>query len=154
VSFADGYLVHRIRVGRAVAPGTPLRVTISGMVADGAQSHVVLRFKAPDGDRDVGLLTNRLTQQWGQYSAEVAVPQDVSSLEWIYLYRFSKQGRIWYGPVRVERTDVAPEGEEVSRLVRGVFPTLRKGALHTFSYRDDEAPTVQPRVRVQLLVPQ
>lgn len=154
VSFADGYLVHRIRVGRAVAPGTPLRVTISGMVADGAQSHVVLRFKAPDGDRDVGLLTNRLTQQWGQYSAEVAVPQDVSSLEWIYLYRFSKQGRIWYGPVRVERTDVAPEGEEVSRLVRGVFPTLRKGALHTFSYRDDETPTVQPRVRVQLLVPQ
>ncbi|MCD6361252.1 MAG: hypothetical protein J7M38_10355 [Armatimonadetes bacterium] len=151
---SDGYLVHRIRVGRPVTPGVPLLLTIAGKVASGEQNHTILRFKTTDGQRDLGALTNRLREQWTEVSGEVTPPEGSVSLEWVYLYRLKKQGTVWYGPVKVERTDVPPEGKDVSRLVRGVFPTLRKGALHTFSYRDDEVSTVRPRVRVRLIVPE
>jgi len=150
---SDGYLVHRIRVGRTVQPGVPLLLTITGKVAGGEQNHLILRFKTPDGDRDTGALTNRLRETWTEVAGEVIPPEGATSLEWIYLYRLKQQGTVWYGPLKLERTDVSPEGEDVSRLVRGAFPTLHKNSIQMFSYEDDEIPTVQPRVRVQLIVP-
>lgn len=150
---SDGYLIHRIRVGRPVTAGVPLRLTVSGKVAGGEQNNIVLRFKTLAGDKDVSALTNRLREDWREVSGEVTPPEGATSLEWVYLYRLKQQGTAWYGPLKVERTDVSPEGEDVSRLVRGVFPTLRRGALQSFSYRDDEVSTIQPRVRVQLIVP-
>ncbi len=151
---SEGYLVHRIRVGRPVQPGVPLLLTIAGKVAGGEQNHTILRFKTPDGDKDVGALTNRLREAWTQVAGEITPPEGATSLEWIYLYRLKQVGTAWYGPVKLVRTDVSPEGEDVSRLVRGVFPMLRRGAIQTFSYEDDEVSTVRPRVRVQLIVPQ
>lgn len=62
---------------------------------------------------------NRLRETWTEVAGEVAPPDGATSLEWVYLYRLKQQGKVWYGPVKVERTDVSPEGEDVSRLVRG-----------------------------------
>ncbi len=150
----DGYLVHRIRVGRKVQPGVPLLLTITGKVAGGEQNHTILRFKTPDGDVDVGALTNRVREQWTEVAGEVIPPEGATSLEWIYLYRLKQQGTVWYGPVKLERTDVPADGMDVSEMVRGAFPTLRKNSIQMFSYEDDEVSTVGPRVRVQLIVPQ
>ncbi len=150
----DGYLIHRIRVGRTVRAGMPLLLTITGKVADGDQSHIILRFKTPDGDKDVGALTNRLRETWTEVAGEVTPPDGATSLEWIYLYRLKKQGTVWYGPVKLERTDVPTDGLNVSEMVRGAFPILRKNSIQMFSYEDDEVPTVRPRVRVQLIVPE
>ena len=150
---SEGYLIHRIRVGRPVQTGVPLLLTIAGKVAGGEQNHIILRFKTPDGDKDVGALTNRLRETWTQVAGEVTPPVGATSLEWVYLYRLKKVGTAWYGPVKLERTDVSPEGEDVSRLMRGVFPTLRRGAIQMFSYEDDEVSTARPRVRVRLVIP-
>jgi hypothetical protein len=150
---SKGYLIHRIRVGKPVTPGMPVRLTITGKVAGGERNHTILRFATSDGHRDVGALTNYLGKQWKKVAGPVIPPPGATSLEWIYLYRLDRKGTAWYGPVAVERTDVPPGGKDVSGSVNGDFPTLRKGALHAFSYRDGEVPTVRPRVRVRLIVP-
>ena len=153
-AISDGYLVVKLRVGRQVQPGMPLRVSISGKCAGGAQSHVVLRFKTADGQQDVGTLTNRLKPEWSQQQAEVAAPEGAVSLDWVYLYRFKQEGSVWYGPARIERGDVPTDGQDVSANVQGTFPALTRGTVSVLSYEDEDPPDPRPRVRVQLILPQ
>ncbi|MEA3403457.1 MAG: hypothetical protein U9R79_19600 [Armatimonadota bacterium] len=154
-SFDEGYLVIRLRVGRKVEPGSTLSVKISGKAQAGAQSHVVLRFGTEDGETvDVGGLTNRFGEQWREAEAEFTVPESATELQWVYLYRFGREGRVWYGPVSVRAAGEDDTGADVSEQVRGRFPTLRRGTFTVIGYEDESQPTTRPRARVQLALPE
>lgn len=149
----DGYMVGRATVRRAVTPGEKLRLTIAGKVADGEQNHVILRFVLAGGETtDVSALTNRFGVDWREVSAEVTVPEGATELQQLFLYRLKQVGRVWYGPITVERADAAA-GEDVSAAVTGSLPMLERGDFAVISYRDEDTPTVAPRARVQLLLP-
>ncbi|MGC9318998.1 MAG: hypothetical protein ACP5KN_13275, partial [Armatimonadota bacterium] len=153
--FAEGYLIVRTRVERTVEPGSPLKVTISGKADGGGQSHVVLRFGTEDGETvDVGGLTNRFAEQWREAEAEFTVPHNATELQWVYLYRFGREGRVWYGPVSVRAAGEDGTGVDVSDQVRGRFPTLSRGTFTVFHYEDESRPTTRPRARVQLVLPE
>ncbi len=152
--FDDGYLVVRLGVRREVTPGAALRVSISGRSEGGAQSHVILRFVLEGGEtRDVGGLTNRFGDDWREIEGEFTVPEGAAELQQVFLYRFGREGAVWYGPVAVQPTDGA-EGRDVSAQVTGSFPTLRRGQFTVMRYEDDDVATVRPRARVQLVLPQ
>jgi hypothetical protein len=150
----DGYLIHRIRVGLPASPDVPLRVGVSGMATGDGQSLVLLRFATPDGDKDLSVLVNRFAEEWREVAQTVSPPPGAESLEWVYLSRFRSLGKVWYGPVRVERADAADGGIDVSDSLHGGFPSLSRSAFRTFTYTDDSPPSVAPRVRVQLEVPE
>jgi len=153
-SFDDGYLVVQLRVNRAVRPGETLLTGISGRAEGGAQSHVILRFVLEDGStRDVGGLTNQFAEQWREREREFTVPEGATQLQQVFLYRFGQEGRIWYGPTKIEPAQGEAGDEDVSDRVRGAFPTLRQGRFAVIRYEDDDVPTVRPRVRVQLVMP-
>lgn len=152
--FDDGYLVGRLAVRRAVTPGEVLRLTLAGKVADGEQNHVILRFALANGETtDVGALTNRFGADWREVAGEVTVPEGATELQQLFLYRLKQVGRVWYGPVTVVRAD-ALVGTDVSAAVSGALPTLERGGFAVISYRDEDRPTVAPRARVQLVIPQ
>lgn len=144
----DGYLVERVRVNRRISPGAPLDITVAGRTADGGQSLVVMRFGTPEGDTDASVLVNRFSADWREVSQTVTPPEGATSLEWLYLYRFRQEGTVWYGPVRVERADTSGEGLDVSGQLRGSFPAFSRRALRTFTYTDDNPPSLSPRARV------
>lgn len=152
--FDKGYLVINMRVGRGIKGGTPLRITITGKAADEGQSLVNLHFTAKGQPRDVALLANAFTGEWRQVSETLKAPEDVDTLDRVYLYRFQNKGKVWYGPVKVERADIGLQGKDVSASLRGAFPWLSADRFHVFRYTDDELPSLSPRVRVQLAVPQ
>lgn len=152
--WAEGYLVVNLRVSRPVTPGQTLKVTITGKAGDGGQSLVNARFTARGENRDVVCLANAFGEQWGQAQETITVPADADTLDRLYLYRFKQMGRVWYGPVRVERADLAPEGEDVTARVRGGYPTLTRDAFRVFRYTDAEPPSGHPRMRVQLQAPE
>jgi len=81
------------------------------------------------------------------------VPEGAPELQQLFLYRLKQVGRVWYGPVTVARAD-APAGKDVSAAVSGALPTLERGGFAVISYRDEDRPTVTPRARVQLVIPQ
>ena len=151
--FDDGYLVARVSVRREVQPGAALRVTVAGKVEGGEQNHAILRFVLEGGETtDVGTLTNRFREDWREASGEVTVPEGATELQQVFFYRLKQQGRVWYGPVRIELADAAA-GEDVSARVGGSFPTLSRGAFTVIRYQDDDEPTVRPRAQVQLMLP-
>ncbi|MGD9496087.1 MAG: hypothetical protein AB7Y46_07240 [Armatimonadota bacterium] len=153
-AFDDGYLVARVNVGRQVEPGATLRVSAAGKVEGGEQNHVVLRFVLEGGETtDVGALTNRFGADWREVSAEVTVPEGVIQLQQVFLYRLKQQGRVWYGPVRIELAGAA-RPEDISARVSGSFPTLPRGTFTVIRYEDDDTPTVRARARVQLVLPE
>ena len=100
--------------------------------------------------KDVGTLVKRFTSTWRTVVAPVHVPDGAVSLQRVLLYRFRSKGKVWYGPVKVERTDADPKGVDVSDRLRGAFPSLARGRVHVYHYTDDNPPSVRPRVRVQL----
>ena len=151
--FDKGYVVINSAIRRPVRGGTPLRVTVAGKSADGAQSLVNLHFTAKGKARDVAVLVNRFSGDWQEISQPVSVPEDADTLDRIYLYRYGQKGKVWYGPVKIERTDIDAAGQDVSAALRGAFPSLSAGRLHLFRYTDDELPALTPRVCVQLAVP-
>lgn len=153
-AFADGYLVVRLPVRRAVRPGEKLRVTVAGKVADGEQNHVILRFVLEGGETaDVGTLTNRFGDDWRTVSGEVTVPERATELQQVFLYRLKQVGRVWYGPVTVARAEAA-EGQDVSAAIEGGLPIIPRGGFVVISYQDEDPPTVTPRARVQLILPE
>jgi hypothetical protein len=137
-----------------VDPSVPLRVQIAGKAADGGQSLAVLRYRAKKGTVDHGLLANRFGAEWRAASEDIKPPEGAIALQDVFLYRFKSQGKVWYGPVKVERADAKPEGADVSDRLRGSFPVLTRYAFRMFEYTDDNPPSVGPRVRVQLVVPE
>jgi hypothetical protein len=149
----DGYLVINLGVGRAVKGGMPLRVVITGKAADEGQSLAVLRFTAKGEFRDLSLLANGFTAEWGEAAETVTVPADADTLQQLFLYRFKSKGRVWYGPARIERQDVTADGLDVSARLQGSFSTLAPDRFSVFRYVDDELPSLTPRVRVQLQLP-
>lgn len=151
--FDQGYLVVNSTIRRPIRGGTPLRVTVAGKSTDGGQSLVNLHFTAKRQARDVAVLVNRFSGDWQPVSQTVRAPEDTDTLDRIYLYRFGKKGKVWYGPMRVERTDIDDAGQDVSAALRGAFPSLSASRCHLFRYTDDELPAITPRVRVQLVVP-
>lgn len=152
-SFDRGYLVIRLVPRGIVDPTVPLRVTISGKAEGGANSLVVLRFATKKGSVDRSLLANRFSARWRKVSQVVSPPEGAHSLRNVFLYRFHTRGRIWYGPVKIERVDAKPEGIDVSNRLSGAFPSLSKSAFRVFHYVDDNEPSVRPRIKVQLLLP-
>jgi hypothetical protein len=152
-AFDQGYVVLNLPVGRALKGGTPLRVTVAGKAAAEGQSLVNLHFTAKGESRDVPMLANRFTGEWQAVNETVKAPADADTLGRIDLYRFQSKGRVWYGPVKVERADVDVQGQDVSASLRGAFPSLSAARFHLFRYTDDELPSLSPRVRVQLVVP-
>jgi hypothetical protein len=153
-AFDEGYHIVNQPVGLAVEPGRPLRVTIAGKAEGGAQSLVILRFATGQDPQDLGLLVNAFGPEWREASEEVTVPDGALSLQNVFLYRFGQVGRIWYGPLRIERADVDPGGQDVSVRLEGTFPTLSRDAFSVLRYTDDDPPTASARVRVQLRVPE
>jgi hypothetical protein len=153
-AFDDGYLVARLSSRARVDPDVPLKVTISGKAEGGGQSLVVLRFDTRKGHIDRSGLANRFNEKWRTVSAKIQVPEEAISLRNVFLYRFKVKGRVWYGRVRVERTDARAEGTDVSDRLRGSFPELERHSFRMFSYRDDNPPSTSPRVRVQLSLPE
>ena len=152
--FDKGYVVVNSAIRRPIRGGTPLRVTVAGKSTDGGQSLVNLHFTAKGQARDVAVLGNRFSKDWQQVSQTLRVPDDADTLDRIYLYRFGQKGKVWYGSVRVDRTDIGDAGQDVSPALRGAFPSLSASRLHVFRYTDDELPSLSPRVRVQLVVPE
>lgn len=151
-AFDDGYLVARVRSGRKVHPGEVLNVKIAGKAEGGAQSHVVLRFELADGSTtDVGGLTNRFSEEWREIDGPCTVPENATSLQQVFLYRFNTEGRIWYGPLTV-RTAEGAEPVDCSQQVTGTFPTIERSSFAQIRYEDDDLATVAPRVVVQILV--
>ena len=152
--FDQRYMVLRYRASTPVGADRALRVTIAGKAVGGANSHVILRFRLADGKtRDEGTLTNRFKAEWCEVNSEVKPPAGAVSLQNVYLYRFGSKGRIWYGPVKVERADADPAGTDVSARLRGTFPSLSRTQVQTYRYTDDDPPSLAPRVRVRLHVP-
>jgi hypothetical protein len=152
-AFEDGYLIGRLSSQSRVDPAVPLKVTISGKSRDGGQSLVVLRFDTRKGHVDRSGLANRFNDKWRTVSAEFKVPKEAISLRNVFLYRFKSKGRVWYGGVKVDRTDARPEGTDVSDRLRGSFPEIERQLFRMFSYRDDNPLSTRPRVRVQLSLP-
>jgi len=151
--FDKGYLVIRIGARGKVDPSVPLRVQISGKAEGGGQSLVVLRFRKKEGTVDRSTLANRFRADWRTLSTEVKPPEGAVALQNVFLYRFGRKGKVWYGPVKVERADAKPEGADVSDRLRGSFPALTRSMFRVFRYADDNPPSVRARVRVQLVVP-
>ena len=149
-AFEDGYIVARLSSQARVDPAVPLKVTISGKAEGGGQSLIVLRFNTKKGHVDRSGLANRFNEKWRTVSAQFKVPAEAVSLRNVFLYRFKVKGRVWYGGVKVERTDARPEGTDVSDRLRGSFPELERHSFRMFSYRDDNPPSTSSRVRIQL----
>ena len=154
--FDKGYGVAGMGSRARVDPKVPLKVTVSGKAADGGNSQVIVRFvmRGKRKTKDVSTLVKRLGKEWRTVSAQVRVPDGAVSLQRVFLYRFRSKGKVWYGPVKVERTDADPKGVDVSDRLRGAFPSLARGRVHVYHYTDDNPPSVRPRVRVQLHVPE
>ena len=79
------------------------------------------------------------------------VPDGAVSLQRVYLYRRGDPGKVWYGPLRVERADIPQEGRDVSDQVVGQFPQLSRDRVHQFRYTDDADLFTGPRARVKLI---
>ncbi|MBC8443342.1 hypothetical protein H8D79_01305 [PVC group bacterium] len=152
--FDDGYLVCRIAAKGKVDPAVPLRAQVAGRSEDGGQSLIVLRYRTKKGTVDQSVLVNRFRPQWREVSQAVRPPETAISLANVFLYRFKSKGKVWYGRFKIERADAKPEGTDVTDRLRGSFPTLSKYAFRVFEYTDDNPPSVRPRVRVQLVVPE
>jgi hypothetical protein len=150
---SDGYLVLNLPVRSPVTGGAPLKVTITGKSAEDGQSLAVLHFLAKGEPRDVSLLANGFGASWGEATETLAAPADADVLQSVYLYRFKSLGKVWYGPVTVERADIDPAGQDVSAALRGAVPTLAPDRFSVLTYTDDEPPAVTARVRVQLVLP-
>ncbi|MFO8079470.1 MAG: hypothetical protein R6V07_04095 [Armatimonadota bacterium] len=152
-TFDEGYLVARARSGRSVQPGEALIVRISGKAEGGAQSHVILRFELEDGSTaDVGGLTNRFAGDWREIEGEFIVPDGASKLQQVFLYRFNREGSVWYGPLRVT-SEGATEPEDCSQQVSGTFPTIERGSFSRIHYEDDDLATVGARALVRMHLP-
>ncbi len=150
-AFDEGYLVSRVRVNRKVEPGQTLHVSVAGRAEGDAQSHVVLRFVTEDGETmDKGGLTNRFGEDWKTLEGDWTVPEGATTLQQVFLYRFERQGTVWYGPVTVATADAA-EPVDCGRRVSGTFPTIEPGSFSVIRYEDDDLPTVRPRALVQFI---
>jgi hypothetical protein len=151
--FSEGYMVANVPARCAVKPGQALKITVAGKSADQGQSLVVMRFTSEGENRDISVVVNAFGPAWGQASQEVTAPADADTLQAIFLYRFKSLGKVWYGPVKVERQDIPAAGLDVSDKVRGVYPTLSADRFFVFRYTDDEPPSPSPRVKVQVRMP-
>ncbi|MBI2201725.1 MAG: hypothetical protein HYU43_07265 [Armatimonadetes bacterium] len=151
--YDDGYMILNIGVGRAIGHDVPVRITIAGKGQEGGQSLVVARFATQTGTHDESLLANVFSEEWGVATATVRSPPDAVALKNLFLYRFRSAGKVWYGPVRVERSDVPLEGIDVSAKVRGTFPEVTRDSFRMFRYTDENAPFSSPRVIVQIVIP-
>lgn len=151
--YEDGYMVLNLGVGRTVRPDVPIRITLSGRGVEGGQSLAVARFTTRTGTHDESLLANGFAEKWGEASAEIRSPPEAVAFQNLFLYRFQSRGKVWYGPVKIERTDVTTQGVDVTTRVRGSFPTLTRDGFRIFRYTDENTPSSSPRVLVQLLLP-
>jgi len=153
-SFDQGYIVCRLGARGVVDPTVTLRVAVAGRAEEGGKCLAVLRFRTRKSFVDRSVLAGRFSDKWDTWTQEVKVPEGALSLMQVFLYRFQKKGKVWYGPVKVERTDAEAEGVDVSDCLAGAFPTLSRYAFRIYHYADDNPPSIYPRARVQLLVPE
>ena len=68
--------------------------------------------------------------------------------------RVTISGKVWYGPLKVERSDATEDGLDVTSQLSGTFPSLRNDELSIYRHQDEGTLTYAPRVRVQLIVPE
>ena len=135
--------------------GVKLRVTISGQVAGGAASQILLTGHDPATRErwSQALLVNALKKTWREaVSAECVLPPNVV-LGRLLAYRRNNKGTIWYGHIAVTLADMPAKGIDVTGRLEGTLPTLSAGTYTRFTYRDGSAPCQVPRVRVQLTRP-
>ncbi len=154
--FDDGYMVLRYGSKARVNAKTPLKVSLAGKAEDGGNCHVILRFRMRKAGvtKDTGVLTNRFNNTWRTVTATVTPPDGAVSLQNVLVYRFRSQGKVWFGPITVARADADFAGVDVTSRLRGSFPSLSRWRVHEYHYTDDNPPSLRPRVRVRLEVPE
>ena len=151
-AFDKGYVVSGLLVRHLVTAGQLLRVQTEGRISGEIQSQLILRYRLADGGTtDQALLVNQFSDKWQRISTTVTVPENATSLQRVFLYRRGPSGKVWYGPVRIDRADIPSEGHDVSDRLVGRFPRVSPGRVHLFRYSDDDEPFTGPRVRVQLI---
>ena len=97
-SFSEGYTLLNHPINLPVEGGVRYRVTISGKAEGGANNQALLRVRTKEGERInlPTILHNRFGKEWrDNVSAEIVIPENVTHIERVYLYRLHKKGRIW-----------------------------------------------------------
>jgi hypothetical protein len=151
--FTQGYevAVHSLEV--AVQGGEKYRVRVAGKAERGANSLVGLRGRTAAGQLwETELLQDAFTDEWNdQVRAEVELPAGAVRLDQVVLYRHNRKGRIWYGPVSLQRADLPEEGLDASGQLIGQHLVLHSGTFTTITARFQEfLPGFGPKLRVQL----
>ncbi len=155
-AWEKGYHLFNLRVANPARPGARVRVTISGKVAGGAASLVLLSgLNTATKERwSEGFLVNALKEEWtAGAAAELTFPPDVV-LDRVMGYRRGDKGIIWYGSVSVAPAEVPAAGLDVSDRLEGKVPGVESGTYTRLTYRDGSAPSQSARVRVQIERPQ
>ena len=151
--WSSGYGVFATGVHKYVRGGTRYRVTLSGKSDGGAQSRMDLRFlNIARKPTVIGVLEGKFGPDWKTVSVEVKVPDDANLLQYVYLARRARKGRIWYGQPRVEPADIPTAGLDVRDRVTGQALPLRQ-TLTRVTYRDASPPTHKPKMVVRLFFP-
>lgn len=154
-AFSDGYGVAAFGIGRYVRPGTDYVLTLSGKAADGGNSLAVLRSVKPSREAWMhSVAANRFNDQWREISQTVTMPEDVESLERIYLYRFQSKGTVWYGPMSLIPANIPAEGLDVTDKLSGRPLQIAGSMLTTITYTDASPDAQAAKVQVRLLKPE
>ena len=163
-AWKEGYGVFNLPLMAPSRPNARIRVTISGKVADGAESQILLTgYKRVRGALlGIGgkweswsqpLVVNALGSEWREgVSQEFVIPADVS-VRSVAAYRRGNKGTIWYGDILVTLADMPSDGVDVSDRLEGVVPTIHPDTYVRFTYRDGSPPSQMPRMSVEFAAP-
>ncbi|MBI2297944.1 MAG: hypothetical protein HYU66_03150 [Armatimonadetes bacterium] len=153
--FTEGYGVAAFYIQRYVRPGARYTLTLSGRAAGGGNSLAVLRAVKPNREAWMeSFVANAFGEAWGQPNQTFTMPNDVDSLERIYLYRFQSKGKVWYGPMSLVPADLPADGLDVSDKVSGRPLQIEGGGLTRITYGDASPDATSPKVQVRLLKPE
>jgi len=148
----EGYSLFSLPLMAPSRPGCKLRVTISGKVAGGAESQILLSgYRRVEGrweNWNQALLVNAFGNEWREgVSEEIVIPSDVT-LQRLIAYRGGNRGTIWYGDIAVMLADLPAEGVDVSDRLEGMIPTIMPGTYMRFTYFDGSPPSQMPRMQI------
>ena len=151
---SQGYLAAGANVGKYLQAGGKYRLTVAGKATGGGNSLVILRGIPATGAPWMGVVVaNSFTDTWHETSGEFSVPDDIHSLERIYLYRAKQAGTVWYGALSLVPADLPAAGTDVSAALAGQPVEIPAGTLSDFTYGDDSPASERVKVRVKLSGP-
>ncbi len=109
----ERYLVHRVRLDRPVQPGEKYLVRVRGMATDGGDSLIAFTESA---QKQKVFMHGRFRGGDEMTTAEqvVTIPEGMTRLRWVDLFRGNKQGEVTYSQLSV--TPYRPEVEPMSPI--------------------------------------